>query len=168
MHLALWQTEVTSHIKTQLPQQQGDNVGIQWWHGGTNKARIQCQGLITSPRHLFWEQSPPSMLLKKYFVNGPVSQRFTVFWKVTFWASGIVALFNACCVSLRGYGLPATWSQIIAQLSQCARTFNGKYDDIAAPIEIKTLFLFHVGGWLLLNYCRLTHNIAILCNKYLY
>lgn len=36
----------------------GDTVVACW-----NKQRIRCQGEITSPRHLLWEQSPVSMLL---------------------------------------------------------------------------------------------------------
>lgn len=63
MLLAPRQTEVTGHIKTQLPQRQGVSVGIQEWYGGTNNMCAQCQGKIIPLRHLLWEQGPACMLL---------------------------------------------------------------------------------------------------------
>lgn len=82
MQLALWRTEVTSHIKTQVPQRRGVTVGIQQWHGETNNSHVQCQGLITSSRHLLGEQRPPGALLwRNTLLMAPLSPGSTVFLK---------------------------------------------------------------------------------------
>lgn len=47
MQLALWQAEVSSHIKAKLRQQQKVEVMLQLWHGGTNNTHIPCRGYVT-------------------------------------------------------------------------------------------------------------------------